>query len=84
MAIAASRSFPFGTTRLTMPSRSASCALTLSRPLKMISCACLGPVIHGNIITTMPALFWAAGTLGVLGVAFCVIGFWFPTAVHLF
>ena len=37
-----------------------------------------------SIITTMPALFWAAGTLGVIGVAFCVIGFWFPTAVHLF
>jgi hypothetical protein len=37
-----------------------------------------------SIITTIPALFWTAGALGVLGVAFCVIGFWFPTAVHLF
>jgi len=37
-----------------------------------------------SIITTMPALFWAAGVLGVVGVVFCVIGFWFPTAVHLF
>jgi hypothetical protein len=37
-----------------------------------------------SIITAIPALFWAAGALGVLGVAFCVIGFWFPTAVHLF
>jgi len=25
-----------------------------------------------------------AGGLGVLAVAFCAIGFWFPTAVHLF
>jgi hypothetical protein len=37
-----------------------------------------------SIITAIPALFWSAGVLGVLGVAFCVIGFWFPTAVHLF
>jgi hypothetical protein len=37
-----------------------------------------------SIITAMPALVWAAGVLGVTGVAFCVIGFWFPTAVHLF
>ena len=37
-----------------------------------------------SIITTMPALAWIAGGLGVLGVAFCAIGFWFPTAVHLF
>lgn len=37
-----------------------------------------------SIITTMPALFWTAGALGVVGIGFCVIGFWFPTAVHLF
>ena len=37
-----------------------------------------------SIITTMPALVWVAGALGVLGVAFCVIGFFIPTAVHLF
>lgn len=37
-----------------------------------------------SIITTMPALFWTAGALGVVGVGFSVIGFWFPTAVHLF
>ncbi len=37
-----------------------------------------------SIITTMPALAWIAGALGVAGVAFCVIGFFFPTAVHLF
>ena len=37
-----------------------------------------------SIITTMPALFWGAGVLGVVGIGFCVIGFWFPTSVHLF
>jgi hypothetical protein len=37
-----------------------------------------------SIITAMPALAWLAGALGVLGVAFCVIGVWFPTAVHFF
>lgn len=37
-----------------------------------------------SIITAIPALAWLAGLLGVAGVAFCVIGFWFPTAVHLF
>ena len=37
-----------------------------------------------SIITSIPALVWIAGGLGVLGVAFCVIGFWFPAAVHLF
>ena len=37
-----------------------------------------------SIVTAMAALAWIAVGLGVLGVAFCVIGFWFPTAVHLF
>ncbi|HEX9182466.1 MAG TPA: DUF4337 domain-containing protein [Burkholderiales bacterium] len=37
-----------------------------------------------SIITTIPALVWIAGALGVVAVGFCVIGFWFPTAVHLF
>jgi hypothetical protein len=37
-----------------------------------------------SIITAMPALAWLAGALGVAGIAFCVIGVWFPTAVHLF
>ncbi len=37
-----------------------------------------------SIITTMPVLVWFAGGLGVVGVGFCVIGFFFPTAVHLF
>jgi hypothetical protein len=36
------------------------------------------------IITSMVALVWIAGGLGVLGVVFCVIGFFFPTQVHLF
>jgi Domain of unknown function (DUF4337) len=37
-----------------------------------------------SIITAMVALAWIAGGLGALGIAFCVIGFFFPTAVHLF
>ena len=37
-----------------------------------------------SIITAIPALLWISGLLGLLGVAFCVIGFWFPMAVHLF
>jgi len=37
-----------------------------------------------SIITSMVALVWGAGALGAVGVAFCVIGFFFPTAVHLF
>jgi len=37
-----------------------------------------------SIITSMVALVWGAGVLGVVGVVFCIIGFFFPTAVHLF
>jgi len=37
-----------------------------------------------SIITSMVALVWIAGALGLVGVVFCVIGFFFPTAVHLF
>ena len=37
-----------------------------------------------SIVASVPALVWLAATLGLVGVAFCVIGFWFPTAVHLF
>lgn len=37
-----------------------------------------------SIVTAIPALVWTAGGLGLVGIAFCVIGFWFPTAVHLF
>ena len=37
-----------------------------------------------SIVAGVAALVWLAATLGVAGIAFCVIGFWFPTAVHLF
>jgi hypothetical protein len=37
-----------------------------------------------SIVTAIGALAWVAVGLGVVGIAFCVIGFWFPTAVHLF
>jgi hypothetical protein len=37
-----------------------------------------------SIITAIGALGWVAVTLGAVGIAFCVIGFWFPTAVTLF
>jgi hypothetical protein len=37
-----------------------------------------------SIIASAPVLAWLAGTLGVFGIAFCVIGVWFPEAVHLF
>jgi hypothetical protein len=35
------------------------------------------------IITQLAALVWIAGGLGIVGAAFCVIGFFWPTAVHL-
>jgi len=37
-----------------------------------------------SIIAEIAALVWIAGTLGVVGVAFCLIGFFWPAAVHLF
>ena len=37
-----------------------------------------------SIVTAIPALAWVSGALGAVGIAFCVIGFWFPTSVHLF
>lgn len=37
-----------------------------------------------SIITGMAALIWISAGLGVVALVFCVIGFWFPTAVHLF
>ncbi len=37
-----------------------------------------------SIITAMVALAWIAGALGVIGAIFCGIGFFAPTAVHLF
>jgi hypothetical protein len=37
-----------------------------------------------NVITGAAFLLWGAAGLGVLGVAFAAIGFFAPTAVHLF
>lgn len=37
-----------------------------------------------SIITGMVALIWIAGALGVVGIVFSAIGFFWPTAVHLF
>ena len=37
-----------------------------------------------SIIASVGALVWIAGALGVVGVGFCLIGFFWPTAVHLF
>jgi len=36
------------------------------------------------IITGIAALVWIASGLGVIAVFFCVTGFFFPTAIHLF
>jgi Domain of unknown function (DUF4337) len=36
------------------------------------------------IITNLTVLVWVAGALGVVGVVFSLIGFFWPTAVHLF
>src|SRR5438105_604772 len=37
-----------------------------------------------SIITGIAALVWLAGALGVVGLAFCLIGFFWPTQGHLF
>jgi plasmid stabilization system protein ParE len=37
-----------------------------------------------SIIAEIALLAWIGGALGGVGVVFCVIGFFFPTAVHLF
>jgi hypothetical protein len=37
-----------------------------------------------SIVAAIGALAWLAAGLGVVGVAFCLIGFFWPTAVHLF
>jgi uncharacterized protein DUF4337 len=37
-----------------------------------------------HIITGVAALVWISGALGLAAVAFCLIGFLAPTAVHLF
>ena len=36
-----------------------------------------------SIITAMPVLAWISGALGAIGAALCVVGFWFPAALHL-
>jgi hypothetical protein len=36
------------------------------------------------IITGLAVLVWVVGALGIMGVAFLLIGFFWPTAVHLF
>jgi hypothetical protein len=37
-----------------------------------------------EIITGVAALLWISAGLGLVGVAFCLIGFFAPTAIHLF
>ncbi len=37
-----------------------------------------------SIVTGIVALVWIAAGLGVLAIFFCVMGFFFPTAVHFF
>jgi membrane protein implicated in regulation of membrane protease activity len=37
-----------------------------------------------EIITGVAALLWIAYALGAVGVVFSLIGFFWPTAVHLF
>ncbi len=37
-----------------------------------------------SIIAAVPALTWLAVTLGIAGIGFCVVGFWFPDALHIF
>jgi len=37
-----------------------------------------------EVITGVAALVWASCGLGLVGIAFCAIGLFWPTAVHLF
>ena len=37
-----------------------------------------------EVITGVVALVWLSGALGAVGIAFCAIGLFWPTAVHLF
>ena len=37
-----------------------------------------------EVITSVIALGWASAFLGVAAVGFCMIGFFWPTAIHLF
>ena len=36
-----------------------------------------------EVITGVAALVWVSGLMGVVGVAFCLLGYFAPTAVHL-
>ena len=42
------------------------------------------PKTKAAIITGIAALIWFTAGLGVAGAVFCGIGFFAPTAVHLF
>ena len=37
-----------------------------------------------SIIAEIAALVWIAAALGVVGIFFCVMGFFFPYALHIF
>jgi hypothetical protein len=37
-----------------------------------------------EVITGVAALAWISGALGIVGLAFCLLGFFAPTLVHLF
>jgi len=41
-------------------------------------------IASASIITSITALVWVAAGLGVVGIFFCVMGFFFPTALHFF
>jgi len=41
-------------------------------------------IASASIITGMMWLIWVAGGLGILGAAFCLIGFFAPNLVHLY
>ncbi len=37
-----------------------------------------------EVITGVAALVWISGFLGIAGIAFCTIGYFWPAAIHLF
>lgn len=41
-------------------------------------------IASASIIAEIAALVWIAAGLGVVGIVFCLIGFFWPTAVHFF
>ena len=52
--------------------------LLVARPLAAIVLA------SASVITGMVVLTWTSGLLGLVGVVFCLIGFFAPTSVHIF